>query len=173
MFSLNSLDVFILEMINLSYHNFFTDSLALIISFMGIAFFWIFVSILLYFFGNEKGKHVSKIIIIVLIVVYIITAAIKFGVMRPRPYTQLSTLVPVMFETDPAFPSGHTSIATAMSYILSKKYNKWYLMIIPIMVAFTRLYFGVHYPSDVIAGFMVGLLISYLLEKFLSTKNLI
>ena len=167
---LHSLDIFILELVNMSYHNILLDNLALLITNMGIIYFWIIIAILLYFFGNEKGKNVSKKMIFVLIVTVIITQIIKFVVMRPRPYDEISSLVLLSLGTDPSFPSGHTTISTAMSYVLSKEYNKYYLMIIPFIVALSRLYIGVHYPSDVLGGFLLGICIVYILEHYVNFK---
>ena len=169
---LYSLDVFILEFVNLSYHNIITNNLALLISYLGILATWIVLSILLYIFGGEKGKNVAKKLIIVLIVVSVLTQIIKFLVMRPRPYTELSSLVVLATENDMSFPSGHTSISTAMAYVLSKEYKNWYFMLIPLMVGLSRLYIGVHYPSDVIGGFILGLIIAYLLERYLKQKQM-
>ncbi|MBE6485634.1 MAG: phosphatase PAP2 family protein [Methanosphaera stadtmanae] len=172
LFFLHSVDVFILELINLSYHNFIIDNLALLISNMGIIYFWIVISIILYLFGSQKGKDVAKRMIIILLVTTLITQLVKILVMRPRPYTELSNLVVLGLETDYSFPSGHTSTSTAMAYLLSREYKKWIFMLIPIVVAFTRLYIGVHYPSDVLGGFLLGFLITYLLEYFFNLKIL-
>lgn len=167
---LHSLDIFILELVNLSYHNFLLDNIALIITNMGVIYFWIIIAILLYLLGNEKGKAVSKKMILILIVVVIISQIIKFVVMRPRPYTELSSLVLLSLGTDPSFPSGHTTISTAMSYVLFKEYNKWYLLLIPVIVALSRLYIGVHYPSDVVGGFLLGIIIAYIMEHYIFLK---
>lgn len=172
LFFLHSVDVFILELINLSYHNFIIDNLALLISNMGIIYFWIVISIILYLFGSQKEKDVAKRMIIILLVTTLITQLVKILVMRPRPYTELSNLVVLGLETDYSFPSGHTSTSTAMAYLLSREYKKWIFMLIPIVVAFTRLYIGVHYPSDVLGGFLLGFLITYLLEYFFNLKIL-
>ena len=72
---------------------------------------------------------------------------------------------------DYSFPSGHTIIATSMSYVLAKEYNKYILMIIPVIVALTRLYMGVHYPSDVMGGFLIGLIIAYLVERYINNTK--
>ncbi|MEE3324587.1 MAG: phosphatase PAP2 family protein, partial [Methanosphaera sp.] len=65
-----------------------------------------------------------------------------------------------------SFPSGHTSTSTAMAYVLSCEYKRWILMSIPVIVGFSRLYIGVHYPSDVLGGFLLGLVIAYMAEYF-------
>lgn len=173
MFSfLYSLDVTILELVNHSFHNLITDNIAILVSYMGILAFWIAISLLLYLFGGQKGKNVAKKLIIVLIAVTIITQLIKLLIMRPRPYTELSSLVVLATESDMSFPSGHTATSTAMAYVLAKEYQKGYFMLIPIIVALSRLYMGVHYPSDVLGGFILGFIIAYLLEHYLIQNQL-
>lgn len=172
LFFLHSVDVFILELVNLSYHNFILDNLSLLISNLGIIYFWIIVSVILYLFGNEKGKIVAKRMIIILLLTTIITQLIKIFIMRPRPYTELSNLILLDLGTDYSFPSGHTATSSAMAYVLSKEYNKWIFILIPLVVAFSRLYIGVHYPSDVLGGFLLGFFIAYLLEYFFDLEIL-
>ena len=170
LFFLHSADIFILELVNLSYHNFILDNLALLVSNLGIIYFWIVISIVLYLFGNEKGKDVAKRMILILLLTTIFTQLIKYLIMRPRPYTELSNLILLDLGTDYSFPSGHTSTSTAMAYLLSKEYKKWIFMLIPVVVAFSRLYIGVHYPSDILGGFLIGFFISYLLEYIFDLK---
>lgn len=170
LFFLHSIDVFILEFVNLSYHNFILDNLSLIISNMGLIYFWVIISIVLYLFGDKKGKSIAKKMIVVLVVTTILTQLIKIIVMRPRPYTELSNLILLDLGTDYSFPSGHTSTSTAMAYVLSREYKRWILMLIPVIVGFSRLYIGVHYPSDVLGGFLLGLVIAYMVEYFFNLK---
>jgi len=65
-----------------------------------------------------------------------------------------------------SFPSGHATISIIFYYIIKNKYNKLInlLSLVPILVAFSRVYLGVHYISDVIGGFILGT-IYYLLIK--------
>ena len=138
---------------------------------MGVIYFWIIIIILLYLFGDIKGKRIAKKMVIVLIFIVVFTQLSKFIVMRPRPYTELSSLVLLSLGSDPSFPSGHTSTSTAMAFVLSKEYGNYYFMLIPFIVGLSRLYLGVHYPSDVLGGFLLGLIVVYLVEKFLKFKK--
>ncbi len=58
------------------------------------------------------------------------------------------------------FPSGHTSLAFAIATSLSLKYPKWYVIapsyVWACSVGYSRMNLGVHYPSDVLAGAVLG-----------------
>ncbi|WP_455646032.1 phosphatase PAP2 family protein [Methanosphaera sp.] len=172
MFSiLYSLDIQILEIINLSFHNIFLNNLALIISYLGVLYTGFVVVLLLYFFGGEKEKRVAKKLVVILLLTFIITQVIKYIVLRPRPYQELSSLIVLSRGTDPSFPSGHTAMTSALTATLRRNYGHMGFMIIPILVALSRLYLGVHYPSDVFVGFLLGIIVSYLCEYlFKNTK---
>jgi membrane-associated phospholipid phosphatase len=85
---------------------------------------------------------------------------IKHLVKRPRPFVQNINIVPVYRASSTSFPSGHaaTSFSTAMA--LSNAYPKWYVIAPAFLwagsVSYSRMYLGVHYPTDVTAGAILG-----------------
>lgn len=84
----------------------------------------------------------------------------KYTIARPRPYEQYHDLMPIAIEHTPSFPSGHTTAAFTMATNLSLSFKKWYVVVpaytYASVVGFTRIYSGVHYPSDVLAGALLG-----------------
>ena len=72
-----------------------------------------------------------------------------------------------------SFPSGHTTVSFAVAYVLSKRYP--YLSIplysIALMVGLSRIYLGSHYPSDVVAGAIVGVGCVYFLEYHIRVRE--
>lgn len=95
-----------------------------------------------------------------LAVTTVITEGLKYTVRRPRPYVTYPFIQHLTTEKDPSFPSGHTSIAFADATSLSLNYPKWYIIAPSFLwataVGYSRLDLGVHYPSDVLAGAIIG-----------------
>lgn len=89
------------------------------------------------------------------------TYALKASIARQRPYDsypgQLEVYKP---EDDFSMPSGHTSGAFATATALTLKYPKWYVAVPAFLwagsIGFSRMHLGVHYPSDVLAGAVLG-----------------
>lgn len=90
---------------------------------------------------------------------------IKPLISRPRPWLDLS-LVPLVAEKDPnSFPSGHTCAAFAAGIIwlraLPWKWGRIAAVIAAMCMGLSRLYVGVHYPTDVLAGAVIGSLCAW------------
>lgn len=92
---------------------------------------------------------------------------LKNLVARPRPWLDVAGLIPLIGEGDPnSFPSGHTTAAFAFAgallHTLPVGWGKALALGAAILMGLSRLYVGVHYPTDVLAGVLVGLLAGWL-----------
>lgn len=84
-------------------------------------------------------------------------------VTRPRPWLHVEGLVPLIQEWDPnSFPSGHTCAAFASAMIFWRAMPETWTWVkiltvsMAVLMGLSRLYVGVHYPSDILAGALVG-----------------
>ncbi len=93
---------------------------------------------------------------------------IKNIVQRPRPFrtfTELTILIPTPGEF--SFPSGHTASSFAAAAVFYRYLPKKIgipAIVLAGLIGFSRLYVGVHYPTDVIAGVVMGIFLSYLAQ---------
>jgi membrane-associated phospholipid phosphatase len=99
-----------------------------------------------------------------------ITYGLKQSFQRERPYDAHPGIIPVGGgSSSPSFPSGHTSTAFASATSLTIAYPKWYVVVPAYAwaasVGYSRMYMGVHYPSDVLAGAVVGAGSAWLMYK--------
>ena len=92
---------------------------------------------------------------------FVVTYGLKYLIDRERPFDRYPDRVHAYsHETSPSFPSGHTATAFALATSLCVKYPKWYVIgpsaLWACSVGMSRMNEGVHYPSDVLAGAVIG-----------------
>lgn len=145
-----------------------------IITFFGGATCLISLTIILFII--IKNKKVGLLIGINLITITILNQLFKFILMRPRP-----TEYRIINESGYSFPSGHSMISMAYygfiiyliyKYIKNKKTKYILITLISLLIlsiGVSRIYLGVHYTSDVLAGFLFS--ISYLIIYILIANN--
>jgi membrane-associated phospholipid phosphatase len=89
-----------------------------------------------------------------------ITTVIKYSVNRDRPFVTYPDIAKKSRAVSASFPSGHTASSFATATSLSLTYKKWYIIIPSYTwagtVGYSRMHLGVHYPSDVLAGALIG-----------------
>lgn len=87
---------------------------------------------------------------------------------RRRPFVQNLKIVAVYNAGSTSFPSGHTSTSFAVATALSRAYPKWYIIAPAYLwagsVGYSRMYLGVHYPSDVFGGAVLGTTTAWVLR---------
>lgn len=86
---------------------------------------------------------------------------------RERPYVHkpVHRLLPI--SPDPSFPSDHAagSFSIASGVAFGRPISGLLLMVMAVVVAISRVYVGLHYPSDVLGGMVIGMLSSWLVER--------
>src|SRR5665647_499977 len=122
--------------------------------------FTMLVTVALYLGGYRKE---ALVLAAVFLVTMSVTFGLKFLIVRPRP----DDLGAVPQLPDPAFPSGHTSNAFSFATTLSYYHRKVapFLFAWAILIAFSRVFLGFHYFTDVLGGAAVGIVISLVITR--------
>lgn len=132
-----------------------------------MGFFWLLTAVLLLL--TSKYRQAGFVMLLCLAMGFVVcNLVLKNSVQRIRPFIAVEGLEHLMGKLADAdswsFPSGHTCSSFAAAYALARGLGKkGALFYIPaVMISFSRLYIGVHYPSDVLAGAVIGTVISIL-----------
>ncbi|GGP19099.1 phosphatase PAP2 family protein [Thermocladium modestius] len=121
----------------------------------GRAFFWIPVALALWF---TRYRRTSDSMIAAFALSLILGEALKHLMYLPRPFTVLHVSTLISTAPDSSYPSGHALIVSTGA--LAAASLPWYLSIPlaaeAIMVSYGRIYVGVHWPLDVVMGWVLG-----------------
>lgn len=145
-----------------------------IVTFLGNGgWFWILCAVVL--LAVPKTRKTGYAAVLSLIFGVIVTnLLLKNIVARPRPFAEIEALIPLIAKpTDFSFPSGHTTASFAVALVMLRMLPKKIgipAVVLAALVAFSRLYLGVHYPTDVLTGFVVALVGSSLAVWGVRTK---
>jgi len=136
-----------------------TTAVMLLITFLGHPAFWVGVSALLYWRSQE-----NKAFFMMNFVAFASAAAgvLKHAFFRPRPSAESFQIIGSDDYGTQGFPSGHSTIiaaAFAFFYKKNKMMRNAVIGLVVLLVAFSRLYLGMHFPSDVVGGIVLGLVI--------------
>ncbi len=110
--------------------------------------------------GNDKGmRQNAGYIASSSAVSFLVNTLLKKVVKRPRPFTNIK-INAVYQPSSYSFPSGHSSSSFTTATALSQAYPKWYVIVPSFLwagsIGYSRMYLGVHYPTDVAAGAILG-----------------
>lgn len=134
------------------------DPLFAFITFLGDAgWFWIALALVLLFFKRTRRIGIAMAISLVFSLV-VTNLTLKPLVNRPRPYELREVTLRVEPPHDASFPSGHSSVSFAAAFALFWEDKKRGIpaLILAALVAFSRLYFYLHFFTDVLGGTLVG-----------------
>ena len=108
----------------------------------------------------KKTRSCGLLLLISLILGFTVNdLIIKSIVQRVRPFNSFAEILPLVNPPKSfSFPSGHSASAFACAVSLYYTKRKWFAfgLVIAALIAFSRLYVGVHYPTDVLCGTLVG-----------------
>ena len=160
--SLKAFDLALFRFINLDLKNAFFDWLlpyfnsnVLFVPILAVVGIW------LVWRGGMRGRlFVCFMLLTFVIGDPIIVRSLKNFIDRPRPFDVLTDIHLLVHNIDnPSMPSGHAAnwFAAAMVSGIYYRRSLWFMLPMAFLEAFSRVYLGVHYPSDVTAGAMIGI----------------
>lgn len=173
-YELLTLDTFIHDKLLTLYHTDFLNYIMRFTSLLGSVYFYIIVLLI----ALIKSKIYFKLTIVPLITSYITNMTFKLIINRNRPLTWIVT--PPL---DPSFPSGHTICSVVfygiIIYLLKNIKNnnlrltlRILLTLLIILIGISRLYLGVHFLSDVLTAYLLGILILTMFIRYYKIKNI-
>ena len=149
------------------------DKIMVAITTLGdVGLIWILLAVVL-MFTKKYRKHGVTMALALLIMLVLGNGILKNIFMRERP-CWIDTSIALLIENphDYSFPSGHTfsSIAAATVLLLRNKKAGIAAMVLAVLIAFSRMYLFVHFPTDVLASLVLGVFVAvaahFLVERY-------
>ncbi len=162
--TITNIDLSILQYVQEHIRNDFMTPIWKFITHLGDGgWLWITLGVVLLFF--KKTRLIGFSVLVSLLINAIFTnITLKDLIGRPRPYTVSNAIVPIIkLPSELSFPSGHTSSSFAAALVLLKLTPKKYgipAVVLAALISLSRIYVGVHYPTDILGGIVVGIISS-------------
>lgn len=161
---MNPFDSAVMTFVQSGFHNPVTDAVFPAVTYLGESgIFWILLSLLIIAMGRKNGWRTTGCLMLAAMLLGLLLGeiALKNIICRPRPFQEMpeiSLLIPP--PSGYSFPSGHScaSFAAATIIFLKDKRPGTAALALAALIAFSRVFLFVHYPTDVLAGSLLGVL---------------
>lgn len=170
-------EIEILNSIQSTISNPFFDTVMPYITYLGSGgIIWIAMAVIM-LISQKNRKTGIKIAVALILSLIVCNFILKPLTARVRPYgiTEISLLIGE--PSGASFPSGHASasFAAAVVLMINKSRIRYAALVLAVLIAFSRLYLYVHYPSDVLAGAALGTALAFaadwIVNKFYAAKK--
>lgn len=120
-----------------------------------------------YRFFLQKKKEIL-LVFITSGVAWVVSKILKYLIHIDRPFVALPDVTPLFPETGFAFPSGHATFFMALAFSLFYLHKRigYIFMGFALLIGLARVAGGVHYPVDILGGFVLGALVAYFVKKY-------
>lgn len=167
-------DMWILDYTYIHFHNLVLDKMMPLVTSLGNgAIIWIIISAILML--NKKYRNIGFMVLGSLLLSSLIAdCLLKNIIQRVRVIADIPTvnlLIPMPLSY--SFPSGHTATSFAAAGVLAKEFKRYriYFLALASVIAFSRIYLYVHYPTDIISGIVIGLICAYIVLILSKSKT--
>jgi len=121
---------------------------------------WMFVALVLAILKRFLWRDFARLVVVLVVTNLLTDYVLKPAIHRVRPFRWTPDVLVIGRHSEtPSFPSGHTATAVAGAFVFTRVRPEgrvaWWLL--AAVIAYSRLYLGVHYPLDVAAGALVGI----------------
>ena len=167
---LKKFDNYFINLINNKMKTRHLDSFMYKITNLGGVVFTSITVLFIMFFASNKNKYLGFETFISLMICQIIVYSLKALLSRERPYKILEHLNTFGIEMkDYSFPSGHSaaSFSIATTIALNMPRLSIYVFVLAMIIGISRIYLGVHYPTDVAAGVILGISVPIIVHLYL------
>jgi len=121
----------------------------------------------MFLFLWKKWRGIFLAVLAAILARFGVVELIRFFWARPRPFIENNVNLLINEVSGPAFPSGHATFYFALSFVVYK-YNKKagiLFFVASFLISISRVFVGVHWPSDILAGAVIGVFAGWLITK--------